>query len=174
MSETGTADPLADPLAARRLTARRFVAAPASDIFAVLCDPEGHVDIDASGMLQAATGSAVTAVGDRFVVHMDREALGDYPMGRYDVEVVIEAFEADRAISWAIEGTIKPPIGHTYGYRLESATVDGTTGTWVTSVYDWSAAREKWLPVFPVISEANLRATLGILDRVVSRRVRRG
>ena len=120
-----------------RLTASRFVEAPASDIFAVLCDPEGHVDIDASGMLQAATGSPVT-------------------------------------ISWWIDGTIKPPIGHTYGYLLEPATVDDVAGTWVTSVYDWSAAREKWLPIFPVINEANLRATLGILDRVVARRARLG
>ena len=120
-----------------RLAASRFVEAPASDIFAVLSDPEGHVDIDASGMLQAATGSPVT-------------------------------------ISWWIDGTIKPPIGHTYGYLLEPATVDDVAGTWVTSVYDWSAAREKWLPIFPVINEANLRATLGILDRVVARRARLG
>jgi len=163
MSGTGT-----------QLTARRFVPAPAADIFAVLCDPEGHVDIDSSGMLQAATGSSVTAAGDRFVVHMDREALGDHPMGRYDVEVVIDSFEVDRQISWWIDGTIKPPIGHTYGYLLEPATVEEQTGTWVTSVYDWSAAREKWLPVFPVLSEANLRATLGILERVVARRARLG
>ena len=120
-----------------RLTASLFVEAPASDIFAVLSDPEGHVDIDASGMLQAATGSPVT-------------------------------------ISWWIDGTIKSPIGHTYGYLLEPATVDDVAGTWVTSVYDWSAAREKWLPIFPVINEANLRATLGIVDRVVARRARLG
>ena len=163
MSGTGT-----------QLTARRFVAAPAADIFAVLCDPEGHVDIDSSGMLQAATGSSVTAAGDRFVVHMDREALGDHPMGRYDVEVVIDSFEVDRQISWWIDGTIKPPIGHTYGYLLEPATVEEQTGTWVTSVYDWSAAREKWLPIFPVLGEANLRATLGILERVVARRAHLG
>ena len=154
-----------------RLSARRFVEAPADAVFAVLCDPEGHVDIDASGMLQAASGAPVGAVGDRFTVHMDREALGDYPMGRYDVDVVIASFEVDRAISWWIDGTIKPPIGHTFSYLLETATVDDVEGTWVTSVYDWTHAREKWLPIFPVIGEANLRATLGILDRVVRRRV---
>lgn len=42
----------------------------------------------------------------------------------------------------------------------------------MTSVYDWSRVSDDWLPVFPVIGEANLRATLGILDRVVSRRRR--
>ena len=43
--------------------------------FAVLADPRGHVAIDSSGMLMDATGDKATAVGDTFVVHMDREAL---------------------------------------------------------------------------------------------------
>ena len=41
----------------------------------------------------------------------------------------------------------------------------------MTSVYDWTHAREKWLPIFPVIGEANLRSTLGMLARVVRRLV---
>ncbi|MBS2936750.1 hypothetical protein KDN32_03220 [Nocardioides sp. J2M5] len=98
-----------------QLTARRFLEAEPAAVFAVLTDPEGHVEIDASGMLQAATGQPVTAVGDRFTVHMDREAKGDYPMGRYDVEVVVDRFEQDQEIAWWIDGTVKPPIGHTYG-----------------------------------------------------------
>ena len=61
----------------------------------------------------------MTAVGDRFVVHMDREALNDYPMGRYDVTVIITTFDPDREIAWTIEGVIDPPIGHVYGYKLE-------------------------------------------------------
>lgn len=153
-----------------QLTARRFIEAEPAAVFAVLRDPEGHVDIDASGMLQAADGEPVGAVGDRFTVHMDREAKGDYPMGRYDVEVVIDRYEADREIAWWVDGTIKPPIGHTYGYVLEAGEVDGRAGTWVTSVYDWSRVGEKWRPIFPVVHESELRATLGILDRVVRRR----
>ena len=43
----------------------------------MLRDPQGHVAIDSSGMLMAATGEPVNAVGDSFAVHMDREALGD-------------------------------------------------------------------------------------------------
>lgn len=35
-----------------RMEVQRTIAAPAADIFAVLCDPQGHVAIDASGMLQ--------------------------------------------------------------------------------------------------------------------------
>lgn len=150
-----------------RLEAQRLIPAPADAIFAVLSDPQGHVAIDASGMLQDADGDPVAASGDTFVVHMDREALGDFPLGKYDVTVVIKEFDRDKRISWTIEGQIKPQIGHRYGYALEPA--DG--GTLVTSFYDWSEIDEKWRKagVFPVISQAALRATLGILERSVLR-----
>ena len=72
-----------------RIEVQRTIAAPAADIFAVLCDPHGHVAIDASGMLQDADGERATAVGDTFVIHMDRESLNDYPLGKYDVTVEI-------------------------------------------------------------------------------------
>jgi hypothetical protein len=141
--------------------------ADAASIFKVLCDPQGHVAIDSSGMLMDATGDPVGAVGDTFVVHMDREALNDYPLGLYDVTVTISAFEPDREIAWKVVGQIQPPIGHVYGYRLEP-TDDGTL---VTSYYDWSDIDPTWreAEIFPVISEAALRATLGILARTVAR-----
>ncbi|AHC25314.1 MULTISPECIES: SRPBCC family protein [Mycobacteriaceae] len=150
-----------------RMEVQRTIAAPASDIFAVLTDPHGHVAIDASGMLQDASGEPARQVGDRFVVHMDREALNDFPMGKYDVTVDIVDYEQDRLIAWTILGQIKPQIGHVYGYRLEP-TDDGTV---VTSFYDWSAIDDKWREagIFPVIPESALRATLGILDRTVRR-----
>src|SRR3954469_2663760 len=102
-----------------RFEVQRTIAAPAADVFSVLCDPQGHVAIDASGMLQSADGDPVTAAGDSFVVHMDREALNDFPMGKYDVTVNTKDFEQDALISWTILGQIKPQIGHVYGYRLE-------------------------------------------------------
>jgi hypothetical protein len=153
-----------------RMEIERMIPADAAAIFRVLSDPQGHVAIDSSGMLMDATGDPVQAVGDRFVVHMDREALNDFPMGLYDVTVIIETFEPDREIAWSIEGTIKPPIGHIYGYKLEP--VEG--GTLVTSYYDWSKIGDNWkeLNVFPIIPESALRATLGILARTVTRQAR--
>ncbi len=151
-----------------RIEVERLVPADAHTIFAVLRDPHGHVDIDASGMLMDATGEPAGAVGDEFVVHMDREALNDFPLGKYDVTVKIVTFEPDREIAWTILGVIKPPIGHVYGYRLEP--VEG--GTRVVQYYDWSQIDPAWRErnIFPIISEASLRATLGILDRTVRRR----
>ena len=150
-----------------RIEVQRTIPAPAADIFRLLCDPAGHVAIDSSGMLIDATGDPVAAAGDSFVVHMDREALNDYPLGLYDVTVTIEAFEPDREISWKILGAIRPQIGHVYGYRLEPT--EG--GTLVTSYYDWSDIDPVWRErdIFPVISESALKATLGILERTVRR-----
>ncbi|KMO78245.1 SRPBCC family protein [Mycolicibacterium chlorophenolicum] len=150
-----------------RIEVSRTIAAPAPDVFAVLCDPQGHVAIDATGMLQDADGDPVRGVGDSFVVHMDREALNDFPLGRYDVTVQISEFEQDRLIAWTILGQIRPQIGHVYGYRLEPA----EEGTVVTSFYDWSGIDQHWrdAKIFPVVSEGALRATLGVLDRTVRR-----
>ncbi len=150
-----------------RIEVQRTIAAEPAVIFAILRDPQGHVTIDSSGMLQSAEGEPVSAAGDSFVVHMDREALNDYPLGKYDVTVKITEFEPGREIAWTIEGNIKPPIGHVYGYRLEPA-ADG--GTLVTSYYDWSDIGQQWRDagIFPVISAGALRATLGILARTAT------
>jgi uncharacterized protein YndB with AHSA1/START domain len=150
-----------------RIEVQRTIDADPAAIFAILTDPQGHVAIDSTGMLQSAEGERVTGIGDDFVVHMDREALNDYPeLGRYDVTVQITAFEPDREISWTILGRIRPQIGHVFGYRLEPA--DG--GTLVTSYCDWSQVDPKWhdAGIFPVISDGALRATLGILARTVA------
>jgi hypothetical protein len=96
---------------------------------------------------------------------MDRESLGDLPMGKYDVTVTITGFEQDRFITWEVSGEGFPSIGHFYGYRLEPT--DG--GTVVTSIYDWSQIGEKWKATgaWPIIPESALKATLGILERTV-------
>jgi hypothetical protein len=58
-------------------------------------------------------------------------------------------------------------MGYVYGYSLEPVESE----TVVTSYYDWSNVHEKYRTSinFPVIPEASLRATLGILARTVGR-----
>jgi hypothetical protein len=149
-----------------RMEVGRTVPFEAGRIFTLLSDPKGHVAIDSSGMLMGSTGVPATKVGDEFVIHMDREALNDFPMGHYDVSVVMTTFEPDREIAWTVRGQIKPQIGHVYGYRLEPA--EG--GTLVTSYYDWSTIDPQWkeADIFPIIPESALRATLGILERTLA------
>ncbi len=156
-----------------RIEVSREINATPSEVFAVLRDPRGHVDIDASGMLMDTTGEPVSAVDDRFTVHMDRRALGDLPWTDYDVEVVITVYEPDREIAWTIDGQMKPPLRHVYGYRIEPLGEGAGEGVLVTSYYDWSDLDPKWVEAassFPIVPESALKATLGILDRTVRRR----
>ncbi len=151
-----------------RIEVERFIPAEPSVIFDIVRDPFGHVAIDGSGLLQDATGEPAGAVGDTFVIHMDRESLGDFDMGKYDVTVTITAFEQDRFITWEVSGENFPSIGHYYGYRLETA--DG--GTKVTSIYDWSAVEENFKAsgLWPIVPESALKSSLGILERTVRQR----
>jgi len=151
-------------MTSERIEVQRTIRAEPAAIFQVLRDPQGHVRIDASGMLMGATGAPVSAVGDSFVVHMDREALNDFPLGEYDVTVEITAFDEDREIAWTPYSD-RFRIGHVYGYRLEPI----EEGSLVTSYYDWSTIDDEWRSsgIFPVVPESALRATLGILARTV-------
>ena len=141
----------------------RDIPADAAAIFKVLCDPLGHVAIDSSGMLMDATGEPAGAVGDSFVVHMDREALNDFPLGHYDVTVTITTFVQDREIAWGIVGARHRSVTSTATRRADRHRHSPT------SYYDWSttipceAARH--LPIIP----ENCCATLGILERTVLR-----
>jgi len=148
---------------AERLEVQRTIPVDPASIFDIVRDPRGHVAIDASGMLQGSTGQPAGAVGDTFIIHMDRESLGDLPMGKYDVTVTITGYEENQFITWEVSGKNFPSIGHYYGYRLEA--VD--EGTLVTSIYDWSQVDEKWRSngAWPIVPESALKATLGILER---------
>jgi len=153
-----------------RVSATRTMQATPEEVWAVVTDPAGHVAIDASGMLMAAPDAVpVRQVGDRFVINMDREALGDIPLGQYTVTNTVTAYEPERHFQWSVAGLGMDAIGHVYGYELEP---DGEGATVVTSYCDWSGIPEDWKSsgFFPVIPAATLRATLGILERIVQSR----
>ena len=153
-----------------RTVATRTIEATPSEIWAVITDPAGHVAIDASGMLMAAADATpVGKVGDSFEINMDREALGDIPLGHYTVTNTVTAYDAERHFQWSVAGLGMEAVGHLYGYELEP---DGDGSTVVTSYCDWSGVPDDWKSsgFFPVIPATTLRATLGILERVVQSR----
>ena len=145
-----------------RMEVTRPMTAPPSVIYDIVRSPAGQVAIDASGMLQDFTGDAAQKVGDTFVIHMDRESLNDFPLGKYDVTVHIITFERDRELAWDLGPDIG--IAHFYGYRLAPGD-DGVTD--VTAYYDWSKVGDDIKERFPIVPESALRATLGILERTV-------
>jgi hypothetical protein len=145
-----------------RIEVTRPIPAPAWAIFDIVRSPAGHVAIDASGMLQGFTGQPAEKVGDTFVIHMDRESLNDFPLGKYDVTVRIITFARDEEIAWDLGPDVVVP--HYYGYRLAPG-ADGVTD--VTSYYDWSKVTGDLKERFPIVPDTALRATLGILERTV-------
>jgi hypothetical protein len=160
----GAAGAWEDHRMADRLEVRRAIAASPEEVFAVVSDPQGQVTIDSSGMLMWAEPGRPTKVGDEFVIHMDREALNDVPLGLYQVTNVVTTFQIDREFAWTVTGGGRR-FGHIYGYQLEPI----GEGTLVTQYYDWSAVEDEALKGrFPIIPESALRATLGILARTVA------
>ena len=86
-------------------TTRRIEASP-EEVFAAAVRPAGprrHRRLRHAAGRRRATRSPLSAT--RFVVHMDREALGDIDWGEYDVTVSITRYEQDREIAWTILGT---------------------------------------------------------------------
>jgi hypothetical protein len=125
----------------------RRIGAPAATIFAILANPQRHMDFDGSDMLRGAVlERPISAVGDTFTMKMHR--LGDdYLMLNYVVE-----FEPDRRIFWEPApgdpsraqnddpAKVGIPAGYRWGYIL---TPDGDDATVVTEVFDSGRVSEE-------------------------------
>jgi hypothetical protein len=152
---------------AERVSVSRRIAAPAAKIFELISHPQGHVDIDGSGMLLAAPDArALTAVGDVFEISMDREPLGDVPMGKYQVENVVTQFEAGSLLEWNVAVKGRPAGGHVYGYQLIPISAIETD---VVNYCDWSGMRPEWKAKvsWPVVPAHMLETSMDTLQRLV-------
>jgi uncharacterized protein YndB with AHSA1/START domain len=159
------------PVSGERVTVSRTIAAPASRIFEIVSHPQGHVDIDGSGMLEAAVDAApLGAVGETFDMKMDRAPLNDIPgLGKYEVRNTVTAISPGEHLEWTIGGVGTPPLGHVYGWTLVPS-ADGAA-TEVTHYCDWSniteqlrAAGREW----PIVPEHMLEQSLDNLERLAT------
>jgi hypothetical protein len=155
-----------------RVELTRRISASAASIFTVITDPGGHVAIDGSGMLTAAPDARIiTGVGDTFLIDMDREPLGDVPMGKYQVENLVTTFRQDRELAWAAGGAGKKPFGHIYGFQLNPVS---DAETEVLHYCDWSGVPEKYKARgqgrWPIVPVDMLVKTLENLDRIATAR----
>ena len=108
-------------MSSERISATRRIAAPASKIFQIVSSPDGHIQIDGSGMLEAAPDAKpLTEVGDTFDMDMDRTPLNDIPgLVKYKVRNTVTQFVPDRLIEWTVGSADRPPLGHVYGWQIE-------------------------------------------------------
>lgn len=153
-----------------RVSVTRRIAAPADAIYAIVSDPEGHVRIDGSGMLEAAADARpLTEVGQTFDIHMDRTPLNDIPgLVKYSVRNHVTRLEPGRLVEWTIGAVDQPPLGHVYGWQLDPVSA---TETDVTNYCDWTnivpalrAAGREW----PIVPVSMLEQTMDSLAKVVA------
>ena len=130
--------------------------APAPALFAVLCDPRRHVEIDGSGMLQADVDAhPVSRVGEVFTMEMHYPSLGDYRTENHIVE-----FEPNRAIAWTTARAGAKPAGVVWRWQLTPA---GERRADVVHTYDWSAVTDPGVlarVTFPRVSGEELRQSV--------------
>jgi hypothetical protein len=133
-----------------RVEVRRRVAAPADRVWELVSHPEGHVRIDGSGMLRAAVDArALTAVGETFVMDMDREPLGDAPLGRYQVRAWVTRFEPGRVIEWSTNLVdADEPIPQVWGWEIEPVSTESCD---VVNYNDWSGLPDDWKQHWPIV-----------------------
>jgi len=153
-------------MAEDRVSVTRRIEASAATVFSLITEPRQHVEIDGSGMLMATTDAQLRAVGDTFDMDMDREPLGDLPMGKYKVRNTVTAFEQDKVLEWNVGGVDQPPFGHVYGYELAAA---GPAATDVTLYCDWTGVRQSRVrDRFPIVPVHMLEKSLDNLQRIAA------
>ena len=156
-----------------RVAVHGIVNASAARVFLIVTDPNGHVEIDGSGMLQAAPNARrVEAVGDTFDMDMDREPLGDIPLGKYKVRNTVTKIVPDALIEWNVGGVDRPPLGHVYGWEIRSV---GDEKTEVTNYCDWTDIDLSGLPepmrdrvAFPVVPVTMMEKSVENLTRLTT------
>jgi hypothetical protein len=156
-------------MSSERISATRRIAAPARKIFQIVSSPDGHIQIDGSGMLEASPGAKpLTAVGDTFDMDMDRTPLNDIPnLVKYNVRNTVTQFVPDRLIEWTVGSADRPPLGHVYGWQIEPVS---DTESEVTNYCDWTAISQetKDRRPWPVVPVEMLEKSVRNLDRIAT------
>jgi uncharacterized protein YndB with AHSA1/START domain len=152
---------------ADRIAASRTVTASPAEVFRIVTDPAMHVEIDGSGMLQAAPrAKRLEKPGDTFEMEMDREPLGDVPMGRYEALNTVTRIIPDALLEWNVGSSDRGPYGHVYGWEITAVNPGKTE---ITNYCEWSNVPEKAREHFPIVPLAMLEKSVDNLAALVSR-----
>jgi hypothetical protein len=151
-----------------RIAASKTVAASPAEVFLIVTDPAMHVEIDGSGMLEATPQARhLEAPGDTFVLDMDREPLGDQPMGKYQSVNTVTRIVPDELLEWNVGLPGKGPFGHVYGWEI---TAVSPSETLVTNYCEWPDIPEFARPHFPIVPLAMLEKSVDNLAALLVRR----
>ena len=118
-------------------------------------------------MIKAAHDARpLTAVGDTFDMDMDREPLGDAPLGQYQVRNWVTRLEPGRLIEWSTNLIEEDaPFGSVFGWRIEPVSDSECD---VTNYNEWSQLTEEWKSSWPIIPLEALEASVENLDQAMT------
>ena len=126
--------------------------------------PDMHVRIDGSGMLQVAPDShRLKAVGDTFEIEMDREPLGDIPMGKYQVLNTVTKIITDKLLEWNVGVAERGIIGHVYGGEISAVNADETQAI---NYCDWTNIPEIARDHFPIVPASMMEKSVENLSEL--------
>ena len=151
---------------AQRVEVSRTIRARAPEVFALVTDPAKQVEIDGSGMLVSAPDPRpLRAAGDEFEMNMDREPLGDLPMGKYTVLNTVTRIVPDELLEWNVGSREHGAFGHVYGWQI---TVVDDEQVEITNYCDWTGVPEKFRSVasFPVVPVEMMERSVANLARL--------
>jgi hypothetical protein len=139
-----------------------------AEIFRIVTDPEMHVEIDGSGMLEAAPDSKrLAAAGDTFEMAMDRESLGDIPMGKYKVLNTVTRIVPNSLLEWNVGSAEHGPFGHVYGWEISAVNGDETE---FTNYCDWTEISEEIRDRFPIVPREMMEQSVANLTALATQR----
>jgi uncharacterized protein YndB with AHSA1/START domain len=123
----------------------RRIEAPAERLFALLADSANHPLIDGSGMVrEPAPAVQVSGTGDKFLMNMHNDRMGDYQMRSEVVE-----YEAGQRLVWEpaqveTSGPDQEEVVRSAHYRWGfELSPDGPGATVVTEMFDCSRSPEE-------------------------------
>ena len=145
-----------------RIAASRTVAASPAEVFRIVTDPAMHVEIDGSGMLEAAPeAQRLAAPGDTFVLDMDRK-----PLGKYQSVNTVTRIVPDQLLEWSVGLPGRGPFGHVYGWEITAVSPGQTE---ITNYCEWPDVPEFARPHFPIVPLAMLEQSVDNLAELLAR-----
>lgn len=131
-----------------------MVGASASDVFALLIDPDRHQEFDGSGLVRGAVNKEkLTEVGQVFQMNMHSEGQGDYVTENH-----VRSLATNADVSWMPTMNDRNPSGYWWGYDIRAIDDDSCE---VGLYYDWAAiTSERWKPLFPRVTQAQMQESL--------------
>jgi len=149
----------------KKITVHRTIDASTSEVFAVLSNPQKHVELDGSGFVVSDDRTdRITANGQKFRMNMS----GDHMGGDYQTDNVVTGYDENKLIAWQTAPAGEEPPGWEWLWELED---EGSDATSVTLTYDWSHVTDPEVLKnisFPLVSESELEDTLSNLAEAVS------